>query len=255
MLFIVPTPIGNLKDITLRALEALKEVDAVFCEDTRRTVNLLNHFKIQKKLFRYNEHDERSVAAAMAWLRSGKTAALVTDGGSPCISDPGRKLVALARSTGIKVTALPGPSAVIAAAAGSGLPADSFIFLGFLPRSRGKILKTLKAAFTLNKTVIVFESPHRLKKFLAMVREEFGPAITAVIAREISKIYEEWTGGAIDDTISRIEAAGDVKGEAVVLLRPPEKADTEEEEEETGTGSHRRTTDEEEEEAGEQGLS
>ena len=220
MLFIVPTPIGNLKDITLRALEALKEAEAVFCEDTRRTSQLLNHFGIQKKLFRYNEHDERSVAGAMAWLRSGKSAALVTDGGSPCISDPGRKLVTLARANGVKVTALPGPSAVIAAAAGSGLPADSFIFLGFLPRSRGKIVKALTAAFTLKKTVILFESPHRLKKFLALAREEFGPGLTAIVAREISKIYEEWVGGRIDETIARIEADGDVKGEVVVLLRP-----------------------------------
>lgn len=227
MLFIVPTPIGNLKDITLRALEALKEVDAVFCEDTRRTVNLLNHFGLQKKLFRYNEHDEKSVAGAMAWLRSGHTAALVTDGGSPCISDPGRKLVALARSTGIKVTALPGPSAVIAAAAGSGLPCDSFVFLGFLPRSRGKIVKALKAAFELKKTVILFESPYRLKKFLALAREEFGPGLTAIAAREISKIYEEWTGGLIDETMAKVEAAGEVKGEIVLLLRPPEAVEEE----------------------------
>ena len=232
MLFIVPTPIGNLKDITLRALDALKEADAVFCEDTRRTLNLLNHFGISKKLFRYNEHDERSVAGAMAWLRSGKSAALVTDGGSPCISDPGRKLVALARQTGMKVTALPGPSAVITAAAGSGLPADSFIFLGFLPRSRGKILKALRASFSLNKTVILFESPHRLKKFLALAREEFGPGLTAIVAREISKVYEEWTGGPIDETIAKIEAAGEVKGEVVVLLRPPEKPGEDEEDEE-----------------------
>ncbi len=233
MLFIVPTPIGNLKDITLRALEALKEADAVFCEDTRRTAQLLNHFGIQKKLFRYNEHDERSVAGAMAWLRGGKSAALVTDGGSPCISDPGKKLVSLARATGMKVTALPGPSAVIAAAAGSGLPADSFIFLGFLPRSRSKIVKALKASFSLNKTVIVFESPYRLKKFLSMLREEFGPGLTAVVAREISKIYEEWTGGPIDETIAKIEAAGEVKGEVVVLLRPPERSGEDEEEEGT----------------------
>ncbi len=230
MLYIVPTPIGNLKDITLRALEALKEADAVFCEDTRRTSHLLNHYLIQKKLFRYNEHDERSVAAAMAWLRSGKSAALVTDGGSPCISDPGRKLVALARANGIKVTALPGPSAVIAAAAGSGLPADSFVFLGFLPRSRGKITKAISAAFMLKKTVILFESPYRLKKFLAMAREEFGPGVTAIVAREISKIYEEWVGGPIDETIAKIAAAGEVKGEVVVLLRPSELGLEEEEE-------------------------
>lgn len=231
MLSVIPTPIGNLKDITLRALEALKEADAIFCEDTRRTLNLLNHFGISKKLFRYNEHDERSVANAMAWLRSGHSAALVTDGGSPCISDPGRKLVALARSSGIKVTALPGPSAVITAAAGSGLPADSFIFLGFLPRSRGKVIKALTAAFSLNKTVIVFESPYRLKKFLALVREGFGPGVTAIVARELSKIYEEWYGGAIDETLAKVEAAGEIKGEVVVLLRPPAQGGAEDEDE------------------------
>ncbi len=231
MLYIVPTPIGNLKDITLRALEALKECDAVFCEDTRRTLQLLNHYGLSKKLFRYHEHDDRSVAAAMSWLRSGRKAALVTDGGSPCVSDPGRKLVAAARRSGIRVTALPGPSAVIAAAAGSGLPCDSFVFLGFLPRSRGKIVKALKAAFGLNKTVILFESPYRLKKFLALAREEFGPGLTAVVAREISKLHEEWTGELIDGTIAGIEAAGEVRGEIVVLLRP---ADTPEEDPEPG---------------------
>lgn len=225
MLYIVPTPIGNLKDITLRALEALKEVDAVFCEDTRRTLQLLNHYGITKKLFRYHEHDERSVAGAMAWLRGGKSAALVTDGGSPCISDPGRKLVELARRTGIKVTALPGPSAVITAAAGSGLPCDSFVFLGFLPRSRGKIVKALKAAFELKKTVILFESPYRLKKFLALLKEEFGAGLTAVIAREISKVYEEWAGGTIDEALAKVDAAGEVKGEIVMLLRPPDAAE------------------------------
>jgi 16S rRNA (cytidine1402-2'-O)-methyltransferase len=172
----------------------------------------------------------------MAWLRGGHSAVLVTDGGSPCISDPGRRLVALARQTGIKVTALPGPSAVIAAAAGSGLPADSFVFLGFLPRSRGKILKALRAAFTLNKTVILFESPFRLKKFLAMAREEFGPGLTAVVAREISKIYEEWTGGLIDETIAKVEAAGEVKGEIVLLLRPPEAPEEEETAADDGQG-------------------
>ena len=230
MLFIVPTPIGNLKDITLRALDVLRDVDAVFCEDTRRTLTLLTHFGLKKKLFRYNEHDERSLAGAMAWLRSGRTAALVTDGGSPCISDPGRRLVALARSTGAKVTVLPGPSAVIAAAAGSGLPADSFIFLGFLPRSRTKILKALTAAFSLHKTVILFESPHRLKKFLALMRETFGPGLTAMVAREISKVYEEWTGGKIDDAIAAAEAAGEVRGEVVVLMRPPDCLEADEEE-------------------------
>ena len=233
MLYVVPTPIGNLKDITLRALEALKECDAVLCEDTRRTLNLLNHFGIQKKLLRYNEHNERSVAGAMEWLLGGKSAALVTDGGSPCISDPGKRLVALARQNGVKVTALPGPSAVIAAAAGSGLPCDSFVFLGFLPRSRGKIVKALTAALALGKTVIIYESPYRLKKFLSLVREELGPQTTAVVAREISKVYEEWAGALIDETIAKF-AEAEVKGECVVLLRGGAAA---EEAEDAGEGA------------------
>lgn len=220
MLYVVPTPLGNLQDITLRALETLKSVDAVFCEDTRRTLNLLNHFAISKKLFRYNEHDERSVAAAMAWLRSGKTAALVTDGGSPCISDPGRKLVFYARMAGVKVIPLPGPSAVITAAAGSGLPADSFIFLGFLPRSRGKILRALDSAFSLKKTIILYESPYRIIKFLTLISEHFGKNTTVVIAREISKIYEEFISGTAEQVLNKLNAANGVKGEIVVLLRP-----------------------------------
>ena len=218
-LFIIPTPIGNLKDITLRALETLRAADAVFCEDTRRTLQLLNHFEIKKKLFRYNEHDERSLAAAIGWLRSGKTAALITDGGSPCISDPGFRLVAECRRAGIRITPLPGPSAVITAAAGSGMPADSFIFLGFLPRSKGKMTKTLKDAFTLGKTVILYESPYRIKKFLKTVAEEFSPKTQTVIARELTKIYEEFITGTAEEVLQRLEQCGDVKGEIVVLLR------------------------------------
>ena len=219
-LFIIPTPIGNLQDITLRALETLKTADAVLCEDTRRTLQMLNHYGIKKRLFRYNEHDERSLAAAIGWMRGGKTAALVTDGGSPCISDPGFRLVAECRRAGIRVTPLPGPSAVIAAAAGSGLPADSFIFLGFLPRSRGKMRKALEAAFTLEKTVILYESPYRIAKFMSFVCEEFGSETQAVIARELTKIHEEFITGTAGEIYEKLAAQGEIKGEIVVLLRP-----------------------------------
>lgn len=219
-LFIIPTPIGNLKDITLRALETLRAADAVFCEDTRRTLQLLNHFEIKKKLFRYNEHDERSLAAAIGWLRSGKTAALITDGGSPCISDPGFRLVAECRRAGIRITPLPGPSAVITAAAGSGMPADSFIFLGFLPRSRSKIAKALASAFSLGKTVILYESPFRIKKFMSFVAEKFGTGTQAVIARELTKIHEEFICGTAGEIAEKLNAANDIKGEIVILLRP-----------------------------------
>ncbi|MBO4556211.1 MAG: 16S rRNA (cytidine(1402)-2'-O)-methyltransferase [Elusimicrobiales bacterium] len=219
-LFIIPTPIGNLQDITLRALETLKNVDAVFCEDTRRTLQMLNHYGIKKRLFRYNEHDERSLAAAIGFMRCGKTAALTTDGGSPCISDPGFRLVAECRRAGIRVTPLPGPSAVITAAAGSGLPADSFIFLGFLPRSRGKMAKALRAAFSLGKTVILYESPYRIAKFMSFVSEEFGENTQAVIARELTKIHEEFISGTAGEIAARLNEAEEIKGEFAVLLRP-----------------------------------
>ena len=221
MLTIVPTPLGNLEDITLRSLAALRDADIVLCEDTRRTIKLMSHFGISKKLVRYNEHDERSVNEAFAFLRLGKKVALVSDGGTPCISDPGRKLVALARAGGLAVETLPGPSAVITAAAGSGLPADSFVFLGFLPRSRGRIVKSLTKAFELEKTVILYESPFRIRKFMALVVEVFGPGTETVIARELTKVYEEWISGTALETLHKLEAVKEVKGEIVVLLRPP----------------------------------
>lgn len=223
MLYIVPTPIGNLRDLTFRALDTLKEADAVFCEDTRRTLALLNHYGVSKKLFRYNEHSEHSVSEAMGWLRVGKKVALVTDGGTPCISDPGRKLVALARENAVKVEVLPGPSALTAAASGSGLPTDSFVFLGFLPRSGGKIKKALRGAFATGRTVILYESPYRIKKFLLLVAGEFGAQTRIVLARELTKVYEEWLSGTVQSVSAALEARPALKGEFVVLLSPPQK--------------------------------
>lgn len=229
MLTIVPTPLGNLEDITVRALRALRACDLVLCEDTRRTVKLLNRYSITKKLVRYNERDERSVAEAAAFLRAGGHAVLVSDGGTPCISDPGRKLVALARAEGLPVTALPGPSAAVTAAAGSGLPADSFVFLGFLPRSRGKIIKALKKALELEKTVVLYESPFRIKAFMELVCSELGPGTRTVIARELTKVYEEWITGTAAEVRDKLAAVKEVKGEIVVLLRPAAFREDEEE--------------------------
>jgi 16S rRNA (cytidine1402-2'-O)-methyltransferase len=220
MLTIVPTPLGNLEDITVRALKVLRGCDLVLCEDTRRTVKLLNHYAISKKLVRYNELDAQSVAEAAGLLRAGKDVALVSDGGMPCISDPGRKLVALARAEGLRVVVLPGPSAVVTAAAGSGFPADSFVFLGFLPRSRGKIVKALKKAFELEKTVILYESPFRIKKFTDLICSEFGGDTSLVLARELTKVYEEWITGTAAEVRQKLDAVKAVKGEIAVLLRP-----------------------------------
>jgi 16S rRNA (cytidine1402-2'-O)-methyltransferase len=233
MLTIVPTPLGNLEDITVRALKALRGCDLLLCEDTRRTVKLLNRYAISVKLSRYNEHDEKSVAEAAILLRAGKNVALVSDGGMPCISDPGRKLVALARAEGIPVVVLPGPSAVVTAAAGSGFPVDSFVFLGFLPRPRGKIVKALQKAFELEKTVILYESPFRIKKFIDLVCEEFGRDTRTVLARELTKVYEEWITGTAGEVKEKLAAVREVKGEIAVLLRP---ASFKEDEAEPGDG-------------------
>jgi len=221
MLTIIPTPLGNLEDITVRAIKALRAADLVLCEDTRRTAKLMARYAIAKKLVRYNERDERSLAEAAGFLRQGKNVALVSDGGMPCISDPGRKLVTLARAEGIPVTALPGPSAVVTAAAGSGFPADSFVFLGFLPRARGKIVKALERAFELEKTVILYESPFRIKKFVGLVCEKFGSDTGIVMARELTKVYEEWFKGTAAELRDRLAGVKEVKGEIVVLLRRP----------------------------------
>ena len=229
MLVIVPTPLGNLEDITVRSLKALRSADLVLCEDTRRTAKLMARYAIVKKLVRYNEHDARSLAEAAGFLRQGKNVALVSDGGMPCISDPGRHLVKLARAEGLPVTALPGPSAVVTAAAGSGFPADSFIFLGFLPRPRGKIVKALKKAFEFEKTIILYESPFRIKKLIDLVCEEFGHDTEVVMARELTKVYEEWVKGTATELRCKLARVKEVKGEIVVLLRLPSFKETERE--------------------------
>jgi 16S rRNA (cytidine1402-2'-O)-methyltransferase len=227
MLVIIPTPLGNLEDITVRALKALRDCDLVLCEDTRRTVKLLNHYAIVKKLVRYNEHNERSISEAAGFLRTGRKVALVSDGGMPCISDPGRKLAALARKEGFPVVVLPGPSAVVTAAAGSGFPADSFVFLGFLPRSSGKIVKALKKAFEFEKTVILYESPFRIKKFIELVCSECGADTLTVIARELTKIHEEWLTGTAAEVREKLSKVKEVRGEIVVLLRAAKQCDSE----------------------------
>lgn len=224
MLTIVPTPIGNLQDITLRALEALREADVILCEDTRRTLQLASHFGIKARLERYNEHDERSLSHAMELLLGGKKVALVTDGGTPCVSDPGWKLVNKARENSIPLTSLPGPCAAVTAAAGSGFPADSFVFLGFLPRSPSKVRKALKEASSLGKTVILHESPYRVVSLLEAVNSELGPDTPVAVAREITKIHEEWTRGTAEKLLKDFSGRKDIKGELVVLFMPQTSA-------------------------------
>ncbi len=222
MLSIVPTPLGNLQDITLRALETLKSVDCVLCEDTRRTQILLMHFGISKPTVRYNENDDFSLRRCLDLLKQGKHCALVSDCGTPCISDPGWKLVRAAVAEGVPVTSLPGPSAAACALAGAGFTGGAFTFLGFLPRKSGKAAKLLSAAYEQNHPVIVYESPFRVIKLLELVSKTLGPHTPVVAAREISKIYEEWLRGSAQSVAENLAKRKKVQGEFVVVIGLPE---------------------------------
>jgi 16S rRNA (cytidine1402-2'-O)-methyltransferase len=224
MLYIVPTPLGNLEDMPPRALRALKESAAVYCEDTRRTRNLMSHFGVSTPLLRYNEHDPRSVEDILGRLRSGKAVSLVSDAGLPGISDPGWKIVSLARENKIPVTALPGGAAVTTALAGSGLPADSFVFLGFLPRAAGKQKKALAAAAALEKTIAVYESPYRVVDLLAVAQDALGAETPCVVVRELSKMHEEWLRGTISTVHAELGSRKEILGEFVVMFGPSSDA-------------------------------
>lgn len=231
MLHIVPTPLGNLDDLSPRAVAALKESRVIFCEDTRRTARLCAHFGITARLERYNEHDEKSVSRAMERLRAGDVCSVVSDGGTPCVSDPGWKLVARARSEGVAVDSIPGPCAAITAFAASGMPVGGFVFLGFLPRKPSKIEQSISAAFTLGKPVIIYESPYRLLKFLRFAAEKFGAGLDVFVARELTKLHEECFRGTLEGALAHFGKRDRILGEVCVILLPP-KADGDEAREE-----------------------
>lgn len=218
MLYIVPTPIGNLQDITLRALEVLKNAEGILCEDTRRTQILLSHFGISKPTYRYNENDERSVETCVAHLKSGKNMALVSDCGTPCISDPGWKLVKRALENQIPVCPLPGPTAAATALSGAGLTGGAFTFLGFLPRKSGKAAKLIAAAAALKHPVIVYESPYRVVKMLELIGKTLGEDTNIVVARELSKVYEEFLRGTVREVRANLAARKKVQGEFVLIM-------------------------------------
>jgi len=229
-LYIVPTPIGNLEDITLRALNTLREVDLVVCEDTRQTSKLLNHFQIQKPLVSFYTYNQlRRIPQIIGELRAGKTAALVSDSGTPGISDPGYYLVRQALEDHLSVVSLPGPSAVVTALAGSGLPSDGFVFLGFLRRKPGKQKKELLAAAGIGKTVIFYESPYRIQKTISLCLRIFPPETQVVLARELTKTFEEYLRGTLQEMNRQLEQR-ELKGEIVVLLSLPEHGKEEKEE-------------------------
>lgn len=215
-LYIVATPIGNLQDITLRALEVLRTVQTIVCEDTRVTSVLLNKFDIKKPLIALNEFNEEQVVFGILKQLETHDVALVSDAGTPLISDPGFRLVNSARKNGTAVIPIPGPSALIAALSASGLPTDKFSFLGFLSKSKTKNLKLLEQYATLETTVILYESPHRILPTLEVIAEVFGD-IEVTIARELTKIYEEIITNTALFFIDRYTKTPP-KGEIVVLF-------------------------------------
>ncbi|HBL16934.1 MAG: 16S rRNA (cytidine(1402)-2'-O)-methyltransferase [Elusimicrobia bacterium GWA2_69_24] len=220
MLYVIATPIGNLEDVSARALRLLKEVRAVYCEDTRRTRILLSHFGISATLIRYQDRDERCVDGLLARLRAGEDVALASDSGTPVISDPGFRIVSRARAEGIPVCSVPGACAVAAAVAGSGFPGDSFVFLGFLPRTASKQKRALAAAAALDKTIVVYESPFRVLDLLENAAQTLGPETPAAVCRELTKLHEEWLTGTVRGLREKLAARPELLGEFVVLLRP-----------------------------------
>lgn len=216
-LYLVATPIGNLEDITLRAIRTLRECDVVAAEDTRHTGQLLKHFDISKPLLSYFLFNEaRRSEEIIERLGRGEKVALVTDAGSPGISDPGERVVRAAIAAGHRVEAVPGPSALVAALTASGLPTDEFHFVGFLPHKSGQRLKKLQQLCLIQATVVLYESPYRIQKLLGEL-QEVCPARHIVLARELTKKFEEFLRGSPADLLQKL-AQRSVKGEFVVLI-------------------------------------
>ncbi len=216
-LYLVPTPIGNRGDITLRALEILKSVDAVLAEDTRTSGALLTHYGIQKPLVSFHIHNEhQSVERVVRRMTAGESFALVSDAGTPGISDPGFLLVRACRQAGLGVECLPGATALIPALVQSGFPCDRFVFEGFLPHKKGK-QATLKRLADEDRTVVVYESPHRLMKTLEEMRAHFGDDRTLSVSRELTKIHEETFTGTIPEVTQHFQGK-EIKGEIVIVI-------------------------------------
>ena len=218
-LYLISTPIGNLEDITLRALRILKEVDIIACEDTRRTKILLDHYSIKRPLVSFHSYNQDKMCRVLInKIISGENVAVVSDSGTPGISDPGALLVRDAVCENIPVIHIPGPTAFVTALVSSGLPTNGFTFLGFLPRKTGRIKKVLLNLIDIGKTIIFYESPYRIKKTLALCREVFPADTDCVVARELTKKYEEYIRGKITEVYEKINKRGKVKGELVVML-------------------------------------
>jgi len=217
MLYVVPTPIGNLKDITLRALDVLNEVDLVLAEDTRTTSHLLNHYGIKKPLSPYHQHNEHKVVSHLVdQLCAGKHMALVTDAGTPGISDPAFLLIRECIKAGVKIECLPGPTAFVPALINSGIPSNRFLFEGFLPLKKGRqsVLKSLAAE---ERTMIFYESPVRLLKTMDDLIQYFGSDRPCCVSRELTKMFEENKRGTLEDVKNHFKGKN-IKGEIVIVV-------------------------------------
>ncbi len=226
ILYVVPTPVGNLEDITYRALRILKEADLILAEDTRTSGNLLRHFEIKNAMQSYHKFNEhQTVSRVVERLRAGETVAVVSDAGTPGISDPGFLVVREAIKAGIEVCTLPGATAFVPALVSSGLPCDKFCFEGFLPQKKGRQSR-LEALREEQRTIVFYESPHRLLKALVQMAECFGGERQVSVCREISKLHEESVRGTLAEAIAHFEAH-EPKGEFVIVLagcEPPVKS-------------------------------
>ncbi len=220
-LFVVATPIGNLGDLSPRALETLKTVSAICAEDTRHTRQLLAHFGVERPLLALHEHNEDEIAErVVARMSAGESLALVSDAGTPLVSDPGFRLVRAARAAGIKVSPLPGPSALIAALSVAGLPSDRFVFEGFLPAKAAARRERLSTLAGETRTLVFYESSHRIEETLADAAAAFGAQRLATIAREMTKLFETVLDGTLEDLRTRVAAdANQRKGEFVLLVQ------------------------------------
>jgi 16S rRNA (cytidine1402-2'-O)-methyltransferase len=218
-LYLVATPIGNLEDITFRALRVLKHANLIACEDTRHTQKLLNHYGIATRTISYHEHNEMSRAAELVQqLQDGASVALVTDAGMPGISDPGYRLISLAIQRGVPVVPIPGASAFLSALVASGLSTDSFRFNGFLPAKRGERRSALETIKNSGRTQVFYEAPHRVVETLVDVVEVLGRGHAVVIAREVTKLHEEFLRGSASEVLEALKSRETVKGEITLLI-------------------------------------
>jgi 16S rRNA (cytidine1402-2'-O)-methyltransferase len=217
-LYVVATPIGNMKDITLRALEVLKRVDLIAAEDTRHTGRLLAHHNIKSHLVAFHEHNESErTPDLIARLKAGFSIALVSNAGTPSVSDPGFRLIQAAIEHGIKITPIPGASAVITALSVAGMPTDAFVFIGFSAKKKARRLKQLQKLVDETRTIVFYESPRRILSFLEEILSVWGDRY-AVLGREMTKLHEEFVRGRLSEILGRLEARSNIKGECTLLV-------------------------------------